>query len=67
MGELRISLKAARVNADLTQADAARKMGVSVNTMLSWEQGQTSPSIKQAVALSELYRMPLDNIFLPSK
>lgn len=67
MAEIQISLAAARVNAGLTQDDVARKMRVSKNTVVAWEKGMTEPKISQSRELSQLYNIPLDNIFLPSK
>lgn len=67
MGEFKISLKAARVNADLTQEDTAKALKVSKTTVLNWEKGVTEPSISQARDLSSLYGIPLNYIFLPVK
>lgn len=64
---LQISLAAARVNANLTQEDVAREMHVSKQTVVNWEKGISEPSMTQGRALSKLYSMPLDNIFLPTK
>lgn len=61
---LQISLAAARVNAGLTQKEAAEKMGVSSVTMVNWEKGKTLPDIATARKLAELYEIPLDNLFL---
>lgn len=65
--KLVISLAAARVNAGLTQAEVARIMGVTNNTIVAWEKGSSEPKISQARALSDLYQIPLDNLFLPSE
>ena len=51
MNKLQISLAAARVNAGLTQEEAAK----------------AEPKMSQSRQLSELYKMPLDYIFLPTK
>lgn len=67
METLQISLAAARVNAELTQEEVARNMKVSKNTVVSWEKGLSEPSITQGRKLSALYKIPLDNIFLPNK
>ena len=64
--DIKISLKAARVNADMTQDDVARELGVSNKTVLNWETGKTTPSPATVKALADLYRMPLNNIFLPN-
>lgn len=63
MQNIRISLAAARVNARLTQDAVAKKMSVGKQTIVSWEKGKTQPSISQSRRLSELYKMPLENIF----
>ena len=60
---LRISLAAARVNAGLTQDDVVRELKIAKNTLIAWEKGLSEPKISQARMLSELYNMPLDNIF----
>lgn len=67
MPDIKISLAAARVNAKLTQEDVAKHLNVSKNTVVAWEKGTTEPKISQSRQLSELYKMPLDYIFLPSK
>lgn len=67
MKKLQISLAAARVNAKMTQDDVARAMHVSKQTVVSWEKGNSEPSISQGRELSELYKMPLEHIFLPEK
>ena len=45
MSKLRISLAAARVNAEMTQEDVAREMHVSKNTVVNWEKGKSEPSV----------------------
>ena len=58
-GDFRISLKAARVNAHLTQYQAAKALGVSKQTILGWEHGYSSPTISKAKELAKLYSCPL--------
>lgn len=67
VGKIQISLAAARVNAGMTQKDIADKLGVSKNTIINWEKGKVKPSPANLIALSTVYRMPVDYIFLPSK
>lgn len=64
MSKLQISLAAARVNAEMTQTEAAKAMSVSKNTLVNWEKGTSKPSITQAKELSAIYKIPLDYIFL---
>lgn len=65
---IKISLAAARINANLTQKDVAERLKVTNNTIVAWENGTSEPKVSQAIALSELYGIPFDNIiFLPVK
>lgn len=61
-----ITLAAARVNAGMSQKDAAKKLGVSNKTLASWERGQYFPNAQKIDRICELYNIPVDNlIFLP--
>lgn len=66
MRTIQITLAAARVNAGMTQEDAARRMKVSKTTIVNWEKGKIIPGISQLRMLSSLYKIPVDCIFLPS-
>lgn len=66
MDNIQISLAAARVNAGLTQEAAAKKMGVTKQTIINWEKGKRIPGIPEMEMLSRIYGMPQDYIFLPS-
>lgn len=68
MDNFKISLAAARVNADKTQEDISNFMHVSKNTVVNWEKGKTAPTISQARRLAAYLNMPLDRIvFMPSE
>ena len=67
METLKISLAAARVNAGLTQEDVAKMLSVSNKTVGNWETGKIIPNSATIYALSEIYKIPKDNIFLPIK
>lgn len=67
MEKLQISLAAARVNAGMTQEDVAREMHVSKNTVLNWEKGKVLPNFATLQTLSVLYKIPVNNIFLPGE
>ncbi len=60
---LRISLAAARVNADLTQAQMAKRLGVSKTTIGCWERGSTVPRQDQFEAFCEVCKIPMDCVF----
>lgn len=63
---LKISLKAARVNAGLTQEAVAAMVKKSKVTIINWEKGKTSIDKGNFDALCRLYSVDEDNIFLPS-
>ena len=60
----KISLKAARVNANIAKKDAAKQLGISVDTLNNWENGRTCPSVEKFRELCNLYECPGDVIFL---
>ena len=63
----KISLKAARANAELSQKEAAKLLKISNKTLHSWENGETSPSAKYIDAICELYNLSYDDInFFPT-
>lgn len=67
MEKLQISLAAARVNAGMTQQEVAEKLHVSKKTIVNWEKGKVIPSFANVHALSGIYNIPENNIFLPNK
>ena len=67
MEMLKISLAAARVNAEMTQEEVAQKMHISKTTLVKWEKGLTEPSFASLNMLCNMYGIHVDNIFLPKK
>ena len=65
MEKLKITLAAARVNARLTQTDVAKRMKVSKQTIVNWERGKITPNQAQLFMLSDIYKIPMENISLP--
>lgn len=59
----KITLKAARVNANLSQQEAARRLGVAVSTLRNWEAGKTFPNQPKIEKLCEVYGIPFDVLF----
>ena len=45
----------------------AKEFKISKQTIVNWEKGKVEPSLFVMKALSELYHIPIDNIFLPTK
>lgn len=61
----RVSLKAARVNKELTQTEAGIALGVSKCTVNNWEKGKTSPDFAHLKRICEIYEVPMDTLILP--
>lgn len=59
---LKITLEAARVNAGLSQKEAAKRLTVSNKTLCNWEKGKTFPDANRIAALCKLYGISYDNI-----
>ena len=57
-----VSIKAARVNAGLTQEEVAKALKKSKNTIVSYEAYTSSPDINVAIAMAELFGMSLGDI-----
>ena len=57
-----ITMKAARVNANLTQTEAANALQISKNTLGNYESGKTIPGIDVAKRMAELYGLTVDDI-----
>lgn len=60
-----ISLKAARVNAGLTQKQMAEKMEVASVTIWKWEKGKAEPRASQFRKFCEICGVQTEDIFLP--
>lgn len=65
MKRLKISLKAARINANLTQENVAKKMKKSKVTINNWENGKTEIDYGNLTELCRLYSVTMDDIILP--
>lgn len=62
-----ITLKAARVNSGLNQKEAAKLIGVSRATIMSWEKYHSFPNVIHLRAIEVAYNVKYDDIiFLPS-
>lgn len=53
-------IKNARINAGLTQEQAAEALGVSRQTISNWETEKTYPDVASVVKMSDLYAVSLD-------
>ena len=63
-----MSLKAARINKNLTQREAALLIGVSVATMANYEKGTSFPDVPIIKKIEKVYGFPYSEInFFPPK
>ncbi|MGM9518463.1 MAG: helix-turn-helix domain-containing protein [Acidaminococcus sp.] len=61
-----MSLKAARINKNLTQREAALLIGVSVDTLANYEKGASFPDVPIIMKIEKVYGLPYSEInFLP--
>lgn len=56
------SIKFYRVNAGLRQVDLAKKIGVGVNAIVSWERFEKVPQYRNIVKLAELFGVNPEDI-----
>lgn len=57
-----ITMKAARVNAGLTQTQAAKALEISKNTLVNYETGKTIPRADVARKMAALYGLAVSDI-----
>lgn len=57
-----MTLKAARVNAGLTQKKAAEMLGISEFTLINYEKGKSSPDVHTLKKIEKLYDIPYHRI-----
>lgn len=63
---MKVTLKAARINKGLTQEEAAKLIGVGVDTLGNYERGLTYPDIPILKNIEKVYEVEYSNIiFLP--
>ncbi|MCC0093690.1 helix-turn-helix transcriptional regulator [Streptomyces flavotricini] len=48
---------------EMTQAELARRIGVSRQTFIAIEQGRYSPSLETAFQIAQVFGVPLDGVF----
>lgn len=59
---MKITLKGARVNAGLTQEQAAAEFRVSKKTVANWEKGFTFPDAVQIKEIERAYKVKYDDL-----
>ena len=56
------NIKALRKSKGLSQEELAVKLNVVRQTISKWEKGETSPDLKQAKVLSQVFKVSLDEL-----
>ena len=62
MNDIARNFKTARRKSGMTQEQAALKLGCSFHSINRWENGRACPSFNDAIQLSILYDVPLDEL-----
>ena len=62
-----ISLKAARVNANMTQEQLANKLDVSRQSVMDYENGRREVPTVYLIAFCQVTGFGVDDIFLPER
>ena len=64
MAEFVSYLKDYRIKADLTQEELAREVNVRRETIIRLEAGKYNPSLKLAIDISRVLKIPVEDIFV---
>lgn len=59
---MKVSLKSARINANLTQKEVASELKISKHTLLNWEKGKNKIPYASLLVLCDLYGCTLNDI-----
>ena len=57
-----ITLKAARVNNNLTQSETAKKIGITVDTLSNYERGKSYPDVPIIQQIEKVYGVSYSDI-----
>ncbi|WP_285152309.1 helix-turn-helix transcriptional regulator [Ligilactobacillus salivarius] len=58
----KITLKAIRANANLTQAEVAKKLDISPSTWSKWENGKSYPDVVEIEKIEKLFNIGYSDI-----
>ena len=61
---MKTRIKELRARDNLTQVDLAQKVGVRRETIVFLEKGKYNPSLKLAYAISKVFNLRVEEIFL---
>lgn len=60
------TIKELRARKNVTQAEAAKALGISTQTYCAWERDISNVSVSKVIAVADYYGVSLGEIFLPS-
>lgn len=63
---MKMTLKALRINANMTQKEVAEKLNISVTTLSFWEQGRRFPNVKDIKKIEKLFNVNYSDIIFLS-
>lgn len=55
-----MNMRSERIRIRLSSAEAAKRLGVTANTLLAWERGEIEPCASKLAAMSALYCCSID-------
>ena len=67
MSILKITLAAARVNAGLSQREAAKLLGITPGTLRNYERGKQVPSWTTVKEMERIYGISADNLIIEKR
>lgn len=59
---MKITLKALRTNSKLTLEDASKQIGISRETLRSYESGKTAPDLKVLPKILKVYKADINDV-----
>ena len=59
---MEITLKSARINAGLTQEEAAKLIGITKDTLGNYERGKSFPDVPVIKKIEDVYGIPYSSI-----
>lgn len=64
---IKLTLEAARVNAEYKQAEAAKELGITQTTLSHWEKNSTKLSYIDAIKIGKVHGVEPDILFFGNK
>jgi DNA-binding XRE family transcriptional regulator len=59
---MKLTLKAARINAGFTQEEASERLHIHKSSLSNYETGKTAPPMDIALLMAELYDVPINDL-----